>query len=374
MSHEVGIDIGAEALASQTSQTSQPGRLSQTGLASQTSQTGLSGQTSQSSLMHVHVGLTPELEASQSSMDLEVGVKTPHILTPPIFTFSFPPQPRRGILRNSTDSPSHSPKSSSNHTLSHKSHTLPHTPSPGTKRPSPSLTRRTHAAAVSPQPTSPAWHKTYHPLKRTSPVSVRKPISAAGSVMGSGEFDRLEPRLDTVSDIGAPVSRSYGDGMSTMSVPHYGMMPWSPLDRGDWGMTRTPSLNSDLSSAVSSQFSRYPGYNMYPSHPHLSPALPPSQPHYSPNYPPTSDTMAAGHTHPVAPRLHNGNYDSHYTDSYNIRANEAGYPHGYDSSSLQRRDIHSNELISSSYPGRDVMSNVSFTAVTLSRDMQAPTR
>ena len=94
VSHEVGIDIGAEALASQTSQTggnlSQTGlasqtshtggNLSQTGLASQTSHTGLASQTSQTGLgsqtsqasITPGVSLSAEMDASQSSTDMEV--------------------------------------------------------------------------------------------------------------------------------------------------------------------------------------------------------------------------------------------------------------------------------------------------------------
>ena len=77
-SNEVGIDIGAEALASQTSRTgrnlSQTGlasQTSQTGLASQTSQTGLASQTSQASIT-AGVSLSAEMDASQSSTDMEV--------------------------------------------------------------------------------------------------------------------------------------------------------------------------------------------------------------------------------------------------------------------------------------------------------------
>ena len=65
----MGIDIGAEALASQTGHTG--GNLSQTGLASQTSQTGLASQTSQASIT-AGVSLSAELDASQSSTDVEV--------------------------------------------------------------------------------------------------------------------------------------------------------------------------------------------------------------------------------------------------------------------------------------------------------------
>lgn len=190
--------------------------------------------------------------------------------------------------------------------------------------------------------------------------------------MGSGEFDRLEPRLDTMSDISAPGSQGYGDGMMGLPVPNYVPAPWSPLDGGDWsrgGMARTPSLNSDLSSLASSQYSRFPGPGpgfMYPPHPHISP-------HYL-HYPPTSDAMATGHAHLMASRLHNGSYDPLFVDSYNLRGNDMGYPRGYDGSSARRQDSHSNELISSSYQGSDAMSNVSYTAVTLSRDMQAPIR
>ena len=190
-------------------------------------------------------------------------------------------------------------------------------------------------------------------------------MSATGSVLGSGEFDRLEPRLDAE----AHGSQGYGGN-------HFVPVAWSPMDGGDWGrgMVRTPSLNSDLSSALGSQYPRYLGYNMYPSLPHLSPAFLPSLSHYLPNYPPTTDAMATGHTHPIPPRLHNGSYESQFSDSgYGLRGNEASYPHGYDSSSLRRQESHSNELLSLSYPGNDVMSNVSFSAVTLSRE-QAPTR
>ena len=86
-SNEVGIDIGAEALASQTSRTGR--NLSQTGLASQTSQTGLASQTSQTALasqtsqtglasqtsqasITAGVSLSAEMDASQSSTDMEV--------------------------------------------------------------------------------------------------------------------------------------------------------------------------------------------------------------------------------------------------------------------------------------------------------------
>ena len=196
--------------------------------------------------------------------------------------------------------------------------------------------------------------------------------------MGSGEFDRLEPRLDSVSDIGVPGSQGYGDGMSAaVSVPHLGALPWSPPEGGDWGrgMLRTPSLNSDLSSGVTSQYGRFHGYAMYPPHPHLSPSYPSSHPHYinQQSYPPTTDAMTTGHTLPIPQRMHNGHYDPQFTDGgYNMRGNEAGYPHGYDSSSPRRQDVHSNDHMSLSYPGNDA--NVSFTAVTLSRDSQAPTR
>ena len=76
VSHEVGIDIGAEALASQTSHTG--GNLSQTGLASQTShtggnlsQTGLASQTSHTGLAsqtsHTGGNLSQTGLASQTS-------------------------------------------------------------------------------------------------------------------------------------------------------------------------------------------------------------------------------------------------------------------------------------------------------------------
>lgn len=187
--------------------------------------------------------------------------------------------------------------------------------------------------------------------------------------MGSGEFDRLEPRLDAVSDVSGT---GYVDGMVGTSVPHFGPAPWSPMDGGDWtrgGMARTPSLNSDLSSIASSQYSRFPGPGpgyMYPPHPHFSPNYPP----YSHNYPPTSDPMATGYPYPMASRLHNGSYDHLLTDSY--RLNEMGYPRGYETSGVQRLNSHSNELMSSSYQS-DVMPNMPYTA-NLSRDMQAPTR
>lgn len=199
-------------------------------------------------------------------------------------------------------------------------------------------------------------------MKRSSPRTSKKLTSASGNVMGSGEFDRLEPRLDAVSDVSAP---GYGDGMMGPSVPQFGPAPWSPMDGGEWGgMARTPSLNSDLSSIAGSQYSRFPGPGpgyMYPPHPHLTP----NYPHY-PHYP--HDVMATGHPYPMPSRLHNGSYDPQFTDSY--RHNEMGYHHGYDTS---RQNSHSSDLVSSSYPN-DVMSNVSYTAINLRRDMQAPTR
>ena len=297
---------------------------------------------------------------------------------------NFPPppsQPRRGILRHSSDSPGHSPKSSGGHTLSYKSHTLPFTSSPGSKRQttsSPSLTRRTQTNATNLRPSSPGLRKTYQPVQKTSPLATRKLRSSSGNVMGSGEFDRLEPRPDSMSDVGHHGSHGYSDGMSGMSAPPFGVVPWSPMDGGEWGpgMARAPSLNNDLSSVASSQYPRYPGYSLYPSHPHHPSAMSPSHTPYmnSPNYPPTLDAMATGHTYPPGPRMHNGGYEHQYVDGYHLRGNEAGYPHGYDSSSLRRQEMHPNELPASSIPENDAMSNVSFTAVTLSRDMQAPIR
>ena len=293
--------------------------------------------------------------------------------------FKLPPsQPRRGILRHSSDSPGHSPKSSGGHTHSYKSHTLPFTSSPGSKRQttsSPSLTRRTQTSNTNLRPSSPGLRKTYQPVQKTSPLATRKLRSASGNVLGSGEFDRLEPRPDSMSDVGHHGSHGYGDGMSG---PPFGVVPWSPMDGGEWGpgMARAPSLNNDLSSVASSQYLRYPGYSLYPSHPHHPSTMSPSHTPYmnSPNYPPTLDAMATGHTYPPGPRMHNGGYEHQYVDGYHLRGNEAGYPHGYDSSSLRRQEMHPNELPASSIPGNDAMSNVSFTAVTLSRDMQAPIR
>ena len=63
--HEVGIDVGAEAQATQTSQSSQTGGVNHTGL-----KTSQAGQASGSSVGAVV--LSQELEASQSSTDLEV--------------------------------------------------------------------------------------------------------------------------------------------------------------------------------------------------------------------------------------------------------------------------------------------------------------
>ena len=77
-STEVGIDIGAEALARQSRQTRQTGgasQTSQTGTSqtSQTSQTGASqaSQTSQTGASQTSIGAV-EMEASQSSIDMEV--------------------------------------------------------------------------------------------------------------------------------------------------------------------------------------------------------------------------------------------------------------------------------------------------------------
>ena len=206
--------------------------------------------------------------------------------------------------------------------------------------------------------------------------------------MGSGEFDRLEPRLDSMSDVGTHGSQGYGGGgsgsgiLGMSSATHYGPMTWSPMmadgssNVGEWGqgMVRTPSLNSDLSSIVGPQYPRYPGY-MYPppSHLHIPPNFQPSHPHYTPGYPPsTMDAMATNHSHPHHPRLHNGSYDQYTDGGYNLRGNDLGHHHGYDNHRWQQ-ESQSSDILSMSYPGNDMMSNVSFSAITLSRE-QAPTR
>ena len=139
-------------------------------------------------------------------------------------------QPRRGILRHS-ESPAHSPKSSQSHP--HKSSTLPSSSSPGSKRrnTSPSLTRRTQPPSY-PRSVSPNLRKTYQLLAKTSPLTQRKMISASGSLMGSGEFDRLEPRLDSDGTAG---SHGYSDGMMRSPNVHPYLSPgetfsWSPTD------------------------------------------------------------------------------------------------------------------------------------------------
>lgn len=161
----------------------------------------------------------------------------PSSLLSSFFFSSSPPslQPRRGILRHS-ESPSHSPKSSQSHP--HKSHTLPSS-SPITKRrnTSPSLTRRTQPPSSSsssshPRSVSPNLRKTYQPIAKTSPLTQRKMIPASGSLMGSGEFDRLEPRLESDGTTGP---HGYGDGMSRSSNVQPYLSPgetfsWSPTD------------------------------------------------------------------------------------------------------------------------------------------------
>jgi hypothetical protein len=70
--------------------------------------------------------------------------------------------------------------------------------------------------------------------------------------------------------------------------------------------------------------------------------------------------------------MHNGSYEHHFAGGYNIRGNEMGHPHGYESSSLRRQqESQSSEALS--HHGYDPASSVSFSAVTLSRE-QAPTR
>ena len=137
------------------------------------------------------------------------------------------------------------------------------------------------------------------------------------------------------------------------------------------------SLNSDLSSVLSSQYPRYPGYpGVYPTpHPHLSPGYPPHYLHSS------MDPMATGHApHLHHPRLQNGvNYDRQYSAEelgYNIRGNEMGHPHmvtgGYEG--LRRhQESQSSEVLSHGHGYEATAPSVSFSAVTLSRE-QAPTR
>ena len=422
---EVGIDIGVEASqASQTSQTGQTGQTSQASQASQTSQTiqtsqaSQSSQTSQSGSAEAgerkrsqQTGSGADYEASQSSVDLEVQLGLSHTLTHTFthshphththtqtFTHSHshtltPSQPRRGILRHSTESPSHSPKASSSATgHTYKSHTLPGYSPTTTKRPSPSLTRRTQkpstssAAASSSQLPSPKLHKTYLPLKQGSPTSGRRLVSASGSLLGSGEFDRLEPKLESTDTGPSGYGGSGPPGYGVSGPPGYGGpgpqgYGVSGFHYGGWtegemaGIQRTASLSSDLSSVLSSQYHpRYPHFGMYPSHPHMSPGFPPSHPHFLSSHPGNLDAMATGHPHSMHSRLHNGTYDRQFSDGYNIRGNDMGHPHGYDSSSLRRQlESHSSDHLSLSHPGYEGGPSVSFSSITLSRE-QAPIR
>ena len=258
-------------------------------------------------------------------------------------------------------------------------------------------------------------------------------MTASGNLMGSGEFDRLEPKLEADSHgsqgyggagsqgyggmgsqgtgsqgyggtgsqgyggtgsqgyggtgsqgYGGTGSQGYGGtgsqgygGMGSQGYggtgPHFG--GWSSVDGEMSGMNRTNSLTSDLSSVVGPHFPHYPPYGMYPSNPHISPGFTLSHPHLvPPSHPANMDPMATGHTHQFHPRLHNGNYDRQFSGElgYNIRGNEAGHPHGYDNSGLRRQPVsHSSELLS--HPGYDTSTSVSFSAITLSRE-QAPTR